>query len=225
MNFKKIILATILLTAFSGIAFAAAPDMNVVYPNNSGLTLSGIITIDFNMLDADSNQSDMNIDINYSGSASQGTGTPILTDQNMGATSGLTCDSDDFSTVTQCHYTWNTASATDSTYYILINVNDHSDSYFDASNNPFTLLNNPPISSTTGSVDINLTPYGATVNSAAQLAENVTSGITTQGTLIGTVLGIIVALGFLIGLVGLVLSLLFIILFKINELKDQGKSI
>jgi len=76
---------------------------------------------------------------------------------------------------------------------------------------------------TTGDININLTPYGDTVNSAATLAENVTAGIQTQGTLIGTVMGIIIALTFLIGLIALVFSFLFLIFRKINELRGAER--
>jgi len=78
---------------------------------------------------------------------------------------------------------------------------------------------------TTGSIDVNLTPYGNTVNNSAQLAADVTAGVATQGSLIGTVMGIIIALTFLIGLIVLVFSFLFLIFRKINELRGAVPSI
>ena len=57
---------------------------------------------------------------------------------------------------------------------------------------------------TTGSVDVNLSTIGNTVNNSTYLGEQVTAGIANQGDLIGMAVGLFIALGLIFGVVFLV---------------------
>lgn len=61
---------------------------------------------------------------------------------------------------------------------------------------------------TTGSIDVNLTAFGATVNASTGLAADVVGGVADQGELIGLAIGLTIAIGSLIGLIFLVISII-----------------
>jgi len=92
----------------------------------------GNLTIDFNVSQPTNER--MTVDINYSQTAVQGTGTPIVNDLNL--TSGV-CPSQDWDgNFANCSWDWNIALVPDANYYLLFEVIDES------LNNDFNALNN-----------------------------------------------------------------------------------
>ncbi len=61
---------------------------------------------------------------------------------------------------------------------------------------------------TTGSVDVNLTVFGNTINNVTSIAEEVTGGVSDQGDLIGLAIGISIAIGLLFAVVFAVLAVI-----------------
>lgn len=59
---------------------------------------------------------------------------------------------------------------------------------------------------TTGSLDVNMTPFGNMINNSSELGASVTGGVSDQGNLIGTAIGIAIAVGLLFGVILLVLG-------------------
>ena len=107
-----------------------APVLTVVYPNGNEYFLDpATITIDFNVSDA---YPEILIDLNYSSSNSQGTGTPLLLSESINGAiilcSGI-----------ECSYTWNTSGVSDGNYYILIDASDGLYNSFDASDSDFNI--------------------------------------------------------------------------------------
>ena len=95
--------------------------------------------INISILDADTNANNQLIDINYSSSSTQGTGTVIANDLNLAT--GLVCDSNDLSSRRYCIYNnWDFSAVDDGNYFILVEVNDGSGTAFDASNYAFEIL-------------------------------------------------------------------------------------
>lgn len=72
---------------------------------------------------------------------------------------------------------------------------------------------------TTGSVDINLTAFGGTINESTWLAADVVGGVRDQGVLIGLAIGLTVAIGLLIALIFLVLSIIPRLIATVKGLK------
>ena len=121
------------------------PDANVLYPlSGQSFDRSGVSTVDINIsiYDGDTNANDLNIDINYSTAQTQGGGTVIINDTNMGT---LTCDSNDLSTVRECKYSWDISSVSDGTYYILSEVSDGGNQDFNAATGTFTIISSAPM--------------------------------------------------------------------------------
>jgi len=54
---------------------------------------------------------------------------------------------------------------------------------------------------TTGSIDVNLTPYSNMINNTSSLGANVTQGVADQGQIIGLAIGLVIGLGLLFGLI------------------------
>lgn len=73
-----------------------------------------------------------------------------------------------------------------------------------------------------GTLDINLTPYGAMVNNTANFGSGVTQGIADQGALVGQVWGAVIAIGSILGLIGLAFLLLSHVA---NKAKGVGNSV
>jgi len=61
---------------------------------------------------------------------------------------------------------------------------------------------------TSGSVDINITHIGTTVNNATTLADLVMGGVKEQGDIIGLAIGLAIAIGLLIALIFLVIGVI-----------------
>ncbi|MDD5148660.1 MAG: hypothetical protein PHH08_04320, partial [Candidatus ainarchaeum sp.] len=132
------------------LAAAVPPDANVVkidgYPVSSGLPVfsyakDGNLTIDFNVSDADTN--DLIVDINYSSSPLDGTGTIIIADLNLNANPGR-CDDLNFANSTRCSWDWNISGVADANYYILLKAFAGADSDFNASDKNFRIDNTKP---------------------------------------------------------------------------------
>ncbi len=134
-----------------------APDVNVISPNGGETfdkTSISIITIDFNVMDTDNNS--LLVDINFSTSSSEGTGTVIINDVNTDSAT-ITCDDSDFSNSTKCSISWNISSVADNDYFILINVNDGTATDFDASDATFEIFTSVAAIVGTGRCEIDLT--------------------------------------------------------------------
>ncbi len=61
---------------------------------------------------------------------------------------------------------------------------------------------------TIGTIDVNLTAIGETVNASTGLAAEVTEGVKDQGEIIGLAIGLTLGIGLLIGLIFLVLAII-----------------
>ena len=72
---------------------------------------------------------------------------------------------------------------------------------------------------TTGSVDVNLTPISNSINSASTLGANVTGGVADQGDLIGLAIGLTIAIGLLFGVVALMLVLVVKLIRQVKGIK------
>ena len=72
---------------------------------------------------------------------------------------------------------------------------------------------------TTGSMDINLTAFGGTINAGTGLAADVVGGVKDQGELIGLAIGLAVAIGLLIALIFLVISIIPRLIGAVKGLK------
>jgi len=142
---QKVLLINPVYTIGEKETSAISPDVNVSYPQNNEQFEQGAIStieITFNVEDGDSNS--LLVDLNYSASNTEGSGTAILTDENTTGGS-IVCDDSDFSNVTNCAYTWNINAIPDGNYYILINVNDGTNETFDAGDLNFSIYTTPPI--------------------------------------------------------------------------------
>ena len=72
---------------------------------------------------------------------------------------------------------------------------------------------------TTGTMDINLTAFGSSINAGTDLASEVVGGVRDQGDLIGLAIGLTIAVGMLFGLIFLVISVVPKLIGKIKGLK------
>lgn len=138
---KSLILLAFLFLA--GMVFALSPDLNMVAPEGGTYYSHRTIQIDMNISDADTNAPNLQLDLNYSTSSSEGTGTVIIADVNMTAANGITCDSQNFLTRTVCHYTWTVPTTVASGDYFILgraDIADDSNSDFDATNTAFTFV-------------------------------------------------------------------------------------
>ena len=131
------------------ISYNTAPDGNITRIDNNPDTQAlpnfsynsdGNLTIDFNVSD-DSNN--MLIDLNFSTSSTQGTGTVIIDDVNFSRLP-LKCDDLNFKNSTKCSWDWNISGVSDGTYYILMSTSDGSLTDFNASENSFLVDNSAP---------------------------------------------------------------------------------
>ena len=102
------------------------------------------ITIDFNVYDTSNRR--LTIDLNYSQSITQGTGTVIVKDLNLTA---AYCPNQDFRTVSKCSYSWDYSTVADGNYGIIgLVTNSNSLTDFNTSDANFQIAN-----------DVNLTIY------------------------------------------------------------------
>ncbi len=133
----------------------------------------GNLTIDFNVQSTDSNT--IFIDLNYSSSNTQGTGTVILEDYNAGT--ATVCATADLNSQTACSWDWNISSSlvADGNYYILIFVDNNTATDFNASDNIFMVDNTAPSTAwdgnttwQSGDANVNFTCSDGTAGAQAQ---------------------------------------------------------
>lgn len=107
----------------------STPDGNVTtidgYPISGALPTfayiyDGNLTIDFNVFDSDNER--IYVDINYSTSNTQGTGTPLIQDLNL--TSAVCTDQDWNDFPSACTWDWDIINVPDGNYYILMDLNN-----------------------------------------------------------------------------------------------------
>ena len=72
---------------------------------------------------------------------------------------------------------------------------------------------------TTGSMDINLSTFGNTINAGTGLANDVMGGIRDQGNLIGLAIGLTIAIGLLFGLIFLVIGVIPKLIARVKGMK------
>jgi len=115
----------------------ATPDFNIVAPSATGIMIKGgmVYEVSFDVQDADSNN--LLIDLNYSTSSSQGTGTEIINDSNT-LSGSISCVDNDFSNSTNCTYSWTTPAA-DGNFFMLGLASDGTNTDFDAGDNNFMI--------------------------------------------------------------------------------------
>jgi len=106
----------------------------------------GNVTIDFNVANNDNNR--LRLDVNYSSSAVQGTGTVIFEDLNL---TSLICPSQNWNILpSTCHLDWNILNSlvSDGNYYLLFDLNRRTigaENFFKASGKSIGILNNPKL--------------------------------------------------------------------------------
>lgn len=159
---------------------SSPPDANVLYPiNNESFNARNTIDINIAISDPDTNAQGITIDINYSTTQTEGTGTSICNDCNL--STSLNCDSNNLSTSQQCKYSWNTSGIPAGNYYILAKVSDpNGNNDFNAGTGTFTLTTAP----TSGTLRIN-----ANLNATKKLTvgqdANFLGNVKIEGTLFG----------------------------------------
>ncbi|MCX6804314.1 MAG: LamG domain-containing protein [Candidatus Diapherotrites archaeon] len=132
------------------------PDVNVVkiggYLMTQGLpsfsyARDGNLVVDYNVFDADGGV--QRIDLNYSLSRAQGTGTSIVQDFNLTSSN---CARTDWNTLAvDCNYSFSLSGITDGNYFILAKITDDGNSTaFKASDLNFMIDNTKPIMSWDG---------------------------------------------------------------------------
>jgi len=72
---------------------------------------------------------------------------------------------------------------------------------------------------TTGTMDVNLTTFGQTINAGTGLASEVMGGVRDQGDLIGLAIGLVIAIGLLFGLIFLVIGVVPKLIGKIKGIR------
>lgn len=128
------------------IAPTPPPDINIVTPSATGIQIKGgsVFVIDFDVSDADNNS--LLIDLNFSASSTQGTGTVIIDDTNTDSAT-ITCDDSDFSNSTNCTFNWTTPTS-DANFFILAVASDgsvQSADDFNAGANSFLIDSTVPV--------------------------------------------------------------------------------
>ncbi len=126
-------------TVFTG---GFPPDANMVHPNGGeSFDTSSVTTIDLNFNVQDPDDNTLSIDLNFSTTGSQGSGTPIATGLSTDDVL-ITCADSDFSDSTLCTFSWNITAIADNDYFILLNVSDGDSTtsdVFDASDATFEI--------------------------------------------------------------------------------------
>ena len=125
-----------------------APDLNVSKINGFDLNVTlpyfsfidGNLTITLSVFDAENNR--LTADINYSEVNTQGTGTPIYTDLNL--TSEHCADLDWNDSPSDCNISWDISNVSDSNYFIIAELFDGTNIFFNSSDNNFGIDNNAP---------------------------------------------------------------------------------
>jgi hypothetical protein len=134
------------------------PTILVVQPNGSEVFTKLVDTpiIILTLQDPDTNE--LYVDVNYSDTNQIGTGTQILLNENVLTSPSLICDSGDFSTDTNCSYSWNIASVPDGNYFLVVAVSDGILDSNDASDAYFTIQPSPPVPVSTDYVERYIAP-------------------------------------------------------------------
>ena len=153
--------------------FNEPPDINILTPNATGTQIKGgdVFVIDFNVSDLDDNT--LLIDLNFSSSSTQGTGTVIVNDENT--TGGdISCDDADFSNSTNCTFSWTTPTS-DANFFMLATATDGSTEIFDAGDNNFMIDSTAPTFLTI-LPDVNFTKTELNLDFNATIDDGVGSG-------------------------------------------------
>lgn len=118
MNNKKLTIIFSFLLILGMVNAATISDINVTAPIATITYSHKLIIIDFNISDIDTNAAGILLDLNYSTSATQGTGTVIVDDLNL-LLAG--CSSNSLNTgAVQCSVTFNPINVTDSATYTIL---------------------------------------------------------------------------------------------------------
>jgi len=227
---KKILLLSLFLIFFATLA-SAVPDVNMVSPqSNESYVVGTTVTIDFNVSDSDNNRLTIQ-DINYSSSATRGTGTSLLSDVNL--TSAYCTDQDwNDGFPSTCSYTWDTTgvptgcytisgsgnlTVTGCNYYLLIDINNFSvvnitSSDFNAGSSYITITK-------TSEVSVNLNNVSTLINNSTTLGDFVMKGVKDQAPLMGLAIGLIVAITLLITLIFTVIAIIPRLISHVKRIK------
>ncbi|MDD4082385.1 MAG: alkaline phosphatase family protein, partial [Sphaerochaetaceae bacterium] len=118
---------------------SSSPDVNVLYPVSGSFNKNSVSVVDVNisLLDIDTNAESFLVDLSYSSSQTEGTGTVILSDANLSEV--FVCDSNDLSSARTCTYHWNIDSVPNGTYYISAKVMEGVNSDFASGATSFTI--------------------------------------------------------------------------------------
>ena len=149
MKYKKFLIALILVLFFGIVN--SAPTVLVNNPNGSQY-IKATYTIDFNVTDIDANSiDDSNLMAFIYYSATQGAFTTLISDLNLMDTAN--CDDQNFASMNNCTYSWNTTAISDGNYFVDVNVvNRQADGTYrddgsDSSNTSFRIDNTAPTTS------------------------------------------------------------------------------
>ena len=212
-------LIAIFLIMLASFSMALAPTVTVVHPNGGEtfdkLTVS-TVDINFNVIDPDSNS--LLIDLNFSTSNTQGTGTVIINDVNTDSAT-ITCADSDFSNTTLCTFSWDISGVANATYFILSNASDGNvlTDDFDASDSSFTIITTVLPTAVT----IDLDNIGEIVNNSTRIGAEIVGGIADQGDIIGLGIGLAIAFGFIASAILAVFGIVFVIFNFAKKLKKQ----
>ncbi len=114
------------------IAQNVAPSIAVNFPSTGNMfNQNDISTIDINFTITDPDSSSFIVDVNFSTTNSQGTGTEIINDQNTDTSGSITCTGA-AATGLECIVSLNIDSIADGNYFILVDAIDSEDSTFQA---------------------------------------------------------------------------------------------
>jgi len=134
--------------------------------------VDGNISIDFNVFDANNDR--ITVDINYSTTNTNGSGTVIVKDLNL---TTEVCPSQDWDdNESKCSWDWNISGVADGNYYILIYSTSTTSSDFNASDNSFSVdqtaptvsINSPSNGSSQTSTSVTLQYTGSDALSGIQ---------------------------------------------------------
>lgn len=102
----------------------ASVTVDIIHPDGGesfNNVIISTIDINFNVQSPDTNL--LFIDLNFSTSSTEGTGTVIIQDINTDSAL-ITCADADFTDTTLCTFSWNIDAVADDNYFILVNVTD-----------------------------------------------------------------------------------------------------
>ena len=202
MNNKK--LATIFsFLLILGMVSAAIPDMNITAPSGETLFSHRNITIDFNVSDLDTNANGLSIDLNFSTSASQGTGTILIDNADLNSTTSITCNDLNLAT-SRCSFTFaGRLIPSSGSYFIIGSATDGETTTFDANGN-FTFIRLPKEDALCATISSDLFAAGGCVDEDG--FEDATTSSLAIGTLeFGDSFGLLVFL-FIIAILAVVLT-------------------